>query len=230
MRKERSNGPVVVAWWERALVRLVLVTLTRRSAPGHGEARGILRLFQAIEHLFDRRNRVTSLGPGSLVRYELSPLPARDLPLDNGQTVPHGEQVLILHFDNHVIASLLQAAPSRSNVPWEMFKLARHDLVKLAALTQNGTIPSKVRVMWGESVVYPALPRVGFKTRLGNRRIRDGFERLYMLGLLAIYGEDTLERLEQGRLDNLRIGEAWMTIEELRRRYLPRDTASEGTG
>jgi hypothetical protein len=215
-----------VAWWERVLVRIVLVIGTRSTAPGHGEAHGLLRLFQSIEGMFDRHNHVTSLAPGSLVRYQISPLPARDLALEDGQVVRHGEQVVILHFDNHVIASLLRSAASRSNVPWEMFKLARIDLVRLATLTQDGTIPLGVRVLWGESVVYPALVRVGFKTRPGHRRIRDGFERLYMLGLLAIYGEDTLMRLEQGRLDSLRVGEAWMSVTELQRRYLPRPRAS----
>jgi hypothetical protein len=221
-RLNRVAGPAPRTYaggWEQHLDWIVLA-LGRSpwGSAGYGRPRGILHIFRFVERLIERRRPLRPLRAGGIVRYEIASLPARPIPLDGRAPVPRGEPVVILHFDNRVLASLAESATSIQALTWRLVRLGSGDLRLLADMARSGALPKGVRAVWAETVFYQALPRVGFTLRPAPRTIRTPFARLFMLCMLAMYGRPG--QLARSRsLNHLQLGEAWMSLDELRRRF-----------
>jgi hypothetical protein len=195
---------------------------------GYGRARGILHVFRLVELLLERKRPLRPLRAGGIVRYEIAPLPTRTFPLRGQAPVRRGETVIILHFDNRMLASLAESATSIHSLTWRLVRLGAGELRVLADMSRSGVLPQGVRAVWAETVFYQALPRVGFTIRPAPRTIRTPFARLFMLCILAIYGRPG--QLRQSRsLEHLQLGEAWMSLDELQRRFPSRAAAAPST-
>jgi hypothetical protein len=205
---------------EQWLERLVFAVGRLALGPsGRGRARGILRIFQLAERVDDHRRRVRPLRPGGMLGYEIGPLPGRALPLPGQPAVRHGERVVIIHFDNRTILAHAATVASTEELAWKMSRIAIKDLTALAALARDGALPSDVRAAWAETIRYRSMARFGFTTRPAPYSWRSAFLRIFQLGLLAIYSPDGLAHLDESRR-RLRLGENWIGLDLLQRRYL----------
>jgi hypothetical protein len=208
--------------WEQRLVQVVLALgRPRRGSTGYGRPSGILHIFRLAERLLERGHHTHSLRPGGLVRYELLPLPRAALPLRGQAPVRRGEPVIALHFDNPTIARLAAATSGSHSQTWRMARIGSADLHALADLARNGAIPPGLRAVWAETIFYPALARYGFAVRPARRGLRTPFARLYLLTLIAMYGRPRAGAAAALRSRPLELGEAWMSLDDLRRRFPP---------
>jgi hypothetical protein len=73
--------------------------------------------------------------------------------------------------------------------------------------------------VWAESVLYRAFTRYGFTIRPAPHSLRTPFARLFLLTLMAMYGRTTTDRLGDEYQLHLELGEAWMGLDELKRRF-----------
>jgi hypothetical protein len=176
-----------------------------------------LHVFRLAERILEHGHHIRPLRAGGIVRYEIGPLPRGCLTQPSRPAVCAGEPVVILHFDNQSTVALAATTQSRQAMAWAVWRVASADLAVLAEMTRTGAIPPGVRAVWAETLIHPALARAGFTTRPAPPSLRTPFARLFLFGLLAIYGHDGL--LENGRSRRFRLGEAWMGLEELQRRF-----------
>ncbi|MBV9281340.1 MAG: hypothetical protein JOZ41_14765 [Chloroflexi bacterium] len=204
-------------WW---LVRWVFTLACSPFGPaGSGRPRGILHLFSWIERVLDRLAGPRPIRPGGIVRYDIGRFPARPLPLPGQPPVRRGETAIILHFDGRAVADLATSAPSQNALLWRLMRVARDDFAELARMAREGGFPPGLRVVWSETPIYAGLVRLGFAIRPSPPSLRTPFARLYFLTLIAIYGREGVRPMRDGRSRHLGLGEAWMPLEELERRY-----------
>jgi len=206
-------------WCERTLVRGVL-SLGRSpwGVAGHGRARGVLHVFLLGERIMQRRHSPRVLLPDGYIRYEIAPLPRGRLPLPTRPPVYPGERVIIFHFDNKAMVGLVSSVPGGADPSGRLLSVARAELAVAAALAREGAFPADVHAMWGETVLAAGMTRLGFVTRRAPATVRTAFVRLFLLGLIAIYGDGRPLR-QTRRLSHMYLGEIWMGLDDLQRRY-----------
>ncbi|HVC81346.1 MAG TPA: hypothetical protein VNL35_12700 [Chloroflexota bacterium] len=185
-----------------------------------------MHVFRLVERVLARSHTLHPLGEGGILRYEIAPLPVPAIGPRGGELIRRGDPCVILHFDNPTLAALSAGEPNVRRLTWRLTRLCARDLDALAQLARQGVIPAEIQAIWAETLVYQALRRWGFATRLARPTIRTPFARLFMLAILAIYGRP--RQLSHGgrALDHLRLGEAWIDINDLLERFPPREYAT----
>jgi hypothetical protein len=207
---------------EQWLAQFVFAVGRLTSDPsGRGRARGILRIFSLAERVAAWRRGLRPMRPGGMLRYEIAPLPGRAFPLSGQPAVRHGERVVILHFDSRTFLAQALAVPGTQTRTWRLNRMAIEDLRALAAMARDGAFPHDVRAAWGETIIYKDMARWGFATRPARYTWRSAFIRLFQLGLVSIYSHDRLAHRDK-TYQRLRLGEVWIGLDELQRRYLGR--------
>jgi hypothetical protein len=196
---------------------IVLATgRTPWGASGDGQAHGLLRVFPPIQRRLEHGHDIRCLRSDGYVRYEVSRFPGWPLPLADGTTVSAGDPVIIIHFDNHVLAEQARTLPTRQALAWWMYRTGEQDFKSLARLAHDGTVPAEIRAVWGETILHTALARMGFHNRHAPRSLRTPFARLYQLALRAIYGRPGFDGAQARHHYH---GEAWLSIEEFKDRF-----------
>jgi hypothetical protein len=217
-----ARADAAVSRREQWLTQFVFAVGRLTSGPsGGGRARGILRTVYLAERVAAWRRGVRPMRPGGLLRYEIAPLPARAFALPGQPAVRHGERVVILHFDSRTFLAQAMAVPSAQARTWQLNRIVIRDLRALAALARDGAFPEDVRAAWGETIIYKDLARWGFATRPAPYTWRSAFIRLFQLGLVSIYSRDGLAYQDE-TYQRLRLGEVWIGLDQLQRRYLGR--------
>lgn len=206
--------------WDQWLIWLLLF-LGRFAwgQSGHGRARGVLRIILLADRVTERLHIIRSLRADGVLRYEVASLPGRALPLPGQPDVAHGNRVIMLHWNNRAISRLVTDTPGTRALTWQLARTATKDLQVLAEMARAGAFPSDVRAVWVETVIYTSLTRLGFATRPAPHAFRTPFIRIFQLGMIAIYGRNGLASLDENRLRHLRLGEAWLGLDELQRRF-----------
>lgn len=202
--------------------RLALLLLAlggaARQPDGSVRAWGVLKILQVAERLAQRGHEKRPLRAGGLLRYEIGPLPAGPLALDGERPLQKGEPVVILHLDNQSIGAHTRDFEDVRTMTFQGLGLAREDLTALARLARGGRLPTGVRAVWAETVIYRLLARCGFRVREAPHTLRTPFARFYMVGLAALYAGGGRQRIgARARLP--RLGEAWISLAELQRRF-----------
>lgn len=212
---ERRPEP---AWpWEQALNRIILALgHSARGRDGQLHGRGILRVFEFAERLAQHGHRKQLLRPGGILHYEIGPFPGQTLPLPSGPPVHKGEPIVILHWANQNVAALRESFQDRRTMTFQGSRVVRDELRLLVDLADGGGLPAGLRVVWTKTVMYPMLRRFGFSTRAAPQSLSTPFVRLYLLGLLSLYGTGVPDRI-RGRPQHLKLGEAWISLDVLRR-------------
>jgi hypothetical protein len=177
-----------------------------------------MHVFRFVERVLVRLHPSQPLRPGGIVLYEVLRYPGRSLPLPGQAAVRKGELVIGLHFDNQVLASLDAAEPSVSALTWRLNRIGAEDLRVLAQKVNDGAFPPGIRAVWGETLIYRALRRLGFTIRPSPPSLRTSFARLFFLSMFATYGRPGQLASERA-LAQLHLGDAWMSLDELRRRF-----------
>ena len=219
-RQRRLDRPI--ARWEKCLARLALgLGRPVRERGRRGGARSLLWAFRLAERLMEWHHPLHALRPGSVLRYEIAPLPAADLPLPGQLPARRGSRVVIIHFDNQAIATMARDTGTHA-LTWRMAREATRDLQALVAVSRSAAWPSEVRVVWAEGLFARALTRYGFNARPARRNMRTPFARLFLLSLVAIYAREGRQRLGDSRTLHLPLEEAWIGLDELQCRLAAR--------
>lgn len=227
-RRRSRRAPSRVRAWEQQLSRLVLALGRSLHRPaGYGQPHGILHIFHLAERIMEWLHPSQALHPDGVVRYEILKLPHGALPLAGRRPVRRGERVIGLHFDNRALARLAQRSSDGAHVAWAIGRAGSADLRVLADQVRNGRIPPDVRAVWAETIFFPALARYGFRTRPAPPNLRTPFARLFMLSLIATYGRPHAGSESAWRTRPLELGEAWMALDDLLRRFPPRPACGQ---
>jgi hypothetical protein len=178
-----------------------------------------MHVFRLVERIMERTRPLRPVREGGILRFDIAPLPARDIVLRDGSVVRHGERCVILHFDNRMLAARSANEPSVRVLTWRLARMGGQDLEALARRIRQGDIPPGIRVIWAETVFYEALVRFGFTIRPAAPGLRAPFARLFMLAMLATYGRPRHLSQDGRTIDHLRLGEAWLLIDDLLDRF-----------
>ena len=207
--------------FDRLLLRMVFALARPGRGPGGGRATGILHAFALAERLLEPWYRADPVQAGGVLAYEITRLPHGTRPLPLHPPVRAGDQIVRLHFNNQSLAQLAQARSSPRHLAWEVTRRTAQDLTVLAHMAESGEFPDGTRAIWAETVIYPAMARLGFEVRAARSSPRRPFARLYILTLMAIYGPPGLIERDLTRLQHYQLGEAWMDLPALIQRYRP---------
>jgi hypothetical protein len=133
--------------------------------------------------------------------------------LPDGTEVQPGDVVCRLHITNSVLTRVV------SQGVWRAQTAMAEDLRALAASLESGELAPDVRAVFGRTVQARAGARLGFVVRARPRTIKALLDRIYLLGLLALYCPQGVGRLARGRTISSWPDEVWMSSSELVRRY-----------
>lgn len=120
-------------------------------------------------------------------------------------------EVLELHLDGHALAAM------RKNPGYSTFRavhVLRGDLAALALRVRDGEFAGVTEIR-GTSLMGEAGAVLGFEVRPVKKSIGNRLERYFMVGLDAIYHPRGLRERAKARWPV----EAWMSVDELIRRY-----------
>ena len=205
--------------WEQGLARLILrLGHGRRRKATRLDTSGLLRIFRFAEVLASLGHAKRPLGPEGVLCYELAPYRGDPLPLPGQAPLARGERVVVLHWNGGRFSELtadFSGSRALSLRAWRIVAAGLHALSRLAA---SGALPPDVRAVWAETVLYAVLQRFGFSIRPAAAGPRTTFVRLYLLGLMAIYGHEGVARATGSRQDRYRLGVAWAPIDGLSER------------
>jgi hypothetical protein len=218
--KARRGGRRRVRSCEEAFAQLVLRFAGPARSDGGRAAHGVLRVFVFAERLASLGHHKQPLYGGGVLSYEIERFTGRPLPLADQADIRAGEPVVVLHWQNQRgLTQLTRRSESRRAAIFQANELMKADLLSLAELARSGAFRSDVRAVWAETILYPLLARYGFETRVEPPSLRTKLLRIYFLGLFASYGLDGLVRARRGRTGHFHLGEAWIAIEDLSRRF-----------
>jgi MFS family permease len=181
-----------------------------------GQARGIMRFWTFWEGLtrFLLGIQPVPDAPYGLFHARLTRYHRRrDLTLADGTTLQHGARILELHFNNQALS-----AAALQQTPWRLLQMMGADLRALATWLQAPEL-ADVQAIYGVTLLSRAAPRLGFTVRARPRSLGTWADKIFMTGLLLLYHPRGQERLLQGTTYGSSPCEAWMSRQELLRRY-----------
>lgn len=157
-------------------------------------------------------------APHHLLEVRFARYTGQAIDLPDGTHVDKGDPVIELHFRNVAFLEVEEQAPA-----WTYMQLIAENLNALARWIQESDCPDKPLrplAIYGTTLLYRGAPRLGFTLRQRPKCIRAYLERFFMMGLLVLYHRQGGARLLQGTTYGTYPQEAWMSREELLRRYL----------
>ncbi|QBD77408.1 MFS transporter [Ktedonosporobacter rubrisoli] len=181
-----------------------------------GNGRGFLlfwplweRITRAIWHL-----QPVPYAPHHLLEVRFTHYTGKAVDLPDGTHIAKGDPIIELHFRNRAFLEVDEHAPA-----WRYLQLVAQNLRALAAWIQEPDFPGDVYAIYGTTLLYRAAPRLGFTLRQRPKNIHTYLERFFMMGLLVLYHRRGGMRLLQGTTYGTYPQEAWMSREELLKRY-----------
>jgi MFS family permease len=180
-----------------------------------GQARGLLHFWIFWEHFTARLWHVQTV-PGTaygLLAVQVTRYHGRPIDLPDGVHVGPGDHIVVLHFQNRALTRQAEQGP------WELLRRIGEDMQGLATWLQSETLPADIKAVYGLTLLSRAAPRLGFTLRPRPRTLMAWFDRTFMQGLLVLYNAAGLERLTRGTTYSQYPQEAWISRQELLRRY-----------
>src|SRR5579872_560597 len=190
---------------------------------GGGRARRLLRvwpLWERLAHVLWPAVPVPG-SPHGLFQIHFKKHRGPMIPLSDGATVRSGEWVGELHFDNQAFLQALDrdGRLETGSAKWAIVSYLRDDLRALAAWTKSGTLPRPMVAIVGITVLGRGAVRLGFTMRPRAGRVLPYLDKLFVDGLLIIYTPEGVGRMTTGKTVADTSQEAWMSVDELLRRY-----------
>jgi hypothetical protein len=180
---------------------------------GGGRARGILRLWlfwDRFSALF-LHTRVVPGSPHGILHVRFVRHRGRPIALPDGTAVRRGDRICELHLNGPALARLPHW--------WHVLRAVGDELGALARWAEHGGLPADVHALYGYTLLGRAGPRLGFVVREHPRTLLARFDRPFLLGLMAIYGREGVDRLRAGSTFGRYPQEVWMSRGMLLARY-----------
>lgn len=180
-----------------------------------GQARGFLHFWLFWERFTTRLWHLRSV-PGTahgLLAIQVTRYRGRAIDLPDGTHVGPGDRVAVLHFQNHALMKQAEQGP------WELLRRMGEDMQGLANWLQSAELPADIKAVYGLTLLSRAAPRLGFTLRSRPRTLMAWCDRTFMRGLLILYHTEGLARLTRGTTSGQYPQEAWISRQELLRRY-----------
>lgn len=184
---------------------------------GGGDARGVLRAWIAWES-FSNWLWPTQPVPGApygLLKVRFIHYRGEPVYLPDETVISSGDLIGELHCDNAVIAALIR----RRKI--NRYAACRHDLQSLARWLVEAEAATRIKALYGVTMLWWAGARLGFSVRQRHGGLRDRLDRIFMAGLLLVYSTEGPNRAHQGKTLDSYPREVWISRAELIRRYPP---------
>ncbi len=184
---------------------------------GRGAARGFLRFWPLWERftLWLWHVQPVPGSPHGLFQVSIHRYKGRPITLPDGTSVAAGDPIMELHFANRVLSGRKEGWR-----PATLLMALSDELAVIADGYRKGVYPSKVRALYGVTILARGAPRLGFTLRPRPLNLHGRLERFFLKGLLALYSADGLARLARGSASgDLNPQEVWMSVETLLKRY-----------
>lgn len=182
-----------------------------------GKARGFL-CFWPLWECFTRsiwRLQPVPNAPHALLEVRFTRYTGKAIALPDGTHIIKGDPIVELHFRNRAFLEIEGYASA-----WKYLQLIIQNLRALAHWMQEPDFPGNPRAIYGKTLLYRGAPRLGFTLRRPPKTIYASLERFFMIGLLVLYHRRGRVRLHQGTTYQTYAQEAWISREELLKRYV----------
>ena len=173
-----------------AILQFVLFTATHRSP---GRPAGLLWIWWFWDRLYVRWHRLRPVSEDSvlLCGFETYRAP-QPLQLGDGTTVKTGDRICRIHMRNEVLAGTEYAMLGKR--AWGFIRAMRADLAVLAERAEAGALGDRNAgfvAVTGATLLFRGARRMGFSVWPRPQTWRSEIERVYLLGLLALYRRDS---------------------------------------
>lgn len=185
------------------------------AGSGAGRPRGLLRVWPIWERAARRiwPTRDIPGAPYGIFGVHLTHYRGQTFALPDGALVRKGDRVAEIHANG----SAVLAAARESK--WRVLTAASRDLQAIAAWIVTAPDMSDVKAFYAITMLETGARRLGFSSRPRKITWRTRLDRFFLMGLLVLYTEEGAERLAIGTTAVGFPQEAWMSREELLRRY-----------
>ncbi|HTT76019.1 MAG TPA: hypothetical protein VMF50_08565 [Candidatus Binataceae bacterium] len=202
----------------RAGVRLwkILAYGTKPGKPG-----GLLAVWPKWEQLAHKlwpTMRVSN-EPYGILHIRLRKYKGPPLSFPDGSVIRKNAIIAELHCDNGLL--LVNVAKNGVNP----YRACREDLRAIASWAQRDSLGHQIEALYGTTMLAVAAARLGFTLRESPHRFRRWLDRFFMIGLLLLYTESSLNRLTRGTTLSSDPMEIWLTRNRLLKLYSGRDRA-----
>ena len=211
-------------------LRFVLQTASGRTP---GRPAGLLWIWWWWDRLYVRWHRLQPIREGGVLFYGFETYrSSRPILLGDGTRVERGDRICRIHMRNDALAGSEYLVIGQR--AWGFIRATRQDLAALANAVEPGSLGrrnGRFVAVTGSTLLFRGARRMGFSVWPRPQTWRGEIERIYLMGLLALYradrgGDETSLRLSARRLDAAApnsseyvLGEVWISRRELRRRY-----------
>jgi peptidoglycan-N-acetylglucosamine deacetylase len=175
-----------------------------------GEARGLLRGWSGWEQLARLMWPVREIpaAPYGLLCFRIRPYRGEPIVLPDKTTVAPGAIVCELHCNNRTILDFVR----RRGNPFAAF---REDLRTLSKWIQQDALACEIKALYGCTILSRAAGRLGFTVRPRPVTLRQLLEKFFFQGLLVLYNQEGLGRIQHGKTSGAYPAEVWLSRREL---------------
>jgi hypothetical protein len=176
-----------------------------------------LSVFARFERWWERRHGVVPCAPESLVRVELRRHRGGPVTLQDGLTIRPGDLVCEIHIDNLQVARYHQQTSDPRGLGLLFVRGMTEGLRHLAAFVE--AIPERrIVAVHAISLYWEGSERLGFEVRPIRGRWERWSANTWLKFLLWYYHPEGVKRT-RGRQRLAEAREAWMSVDQLKRRY-----------
>ena len=179
-----------------------------------GEAHGLLRAWPGWEQLARHLWPVYQIpgAPYGLLCLRITPYEGEPLMLPDNTTVTPGALLGELHCNNRTVFELVRQHGNP-------FAACRQDLASLSNWTVQHRLGRQIEAFYGCTILTTAASRLGFTVREKPVTLRRRLERFFFKGLLLLYNQEGLARIQHGSTADIYPAEVWLSRRELLRLY-----------
>ncbi|MBV8053754.1 MAG: hypothetical protein JO071_00770 [Deltaproteobacteria bacterium] len=179
-----------------------------------GDARGLLRAWPGWEQIARALWPVCEIpdAPHGLLCLQITPYRGEPVVLPDTTTIAEGALLGELHCNNRAIFELV----SRHGNP---FAACREDLKSLSNWIVQDRLGRQIEAFYGCTILTTAACRLGFTVQEKPVTLRQRLEKFFFKGLLLLYSQEGLARIQHGSTADTYPAEVWLSRRELLRLY-----------
>lgn len=196
--------------------------LLRIGRSGGGHAFGPLTVWVWWERYTNWREKVQEIGPDHFLKYSISHYSGDDRVLADGTELRKGDPIILLHYNNVYITSLI--AKDQFS-PWKGLRMAGLDINWLEERVVRGDL-GHVRAMYGITLFVATGPRLGMETNLMPHTFHARLVRYFMIGMIALYHPKGWKHAAKTGAD-LWPAEVWIGLETMKQKIAKLDAKKQ---